>query len=249
MQRLIDPLLLGRPPGATPDAWLRGRRLALVFVAAAAVIGIVARLLAAAQGHNYDVESYWIVSGIVEEGGNVYAETRRYNYGPAWFIVLGALRQVAELFDDPFVALRYLVAALLTIVDLAIALMLGMRFGRLAAVLFLLHPLSILITGYHSQFDNLAIAVGFAGVLLLERAERSETTGPAGRWAWVAGVLVIGLSLIFKHLLVVLPLWLALRQRSLARAAIVLIVPLAMLVASFLPFVAVQLTMSTEARP
>ena len=238
MQRLIHVLLLGRPPGAAPDAWLRGSQLALGWVAAAAVIGIAARLLAAAQGHNYDVESYWIVSGIVDSGGNVYAETHRYNYGPAWFVILGALRQIAELFDDPFVALRYLVAALLTIADLAIAWMLATRFGRLTAVLVLLHPLAILITGYHSQFDNVAIAVGLAGVLLLERADRAETSTPGDHRAWLSGVVVVGLSLVFKHLLVVLPLWLALRQRSLVRAGIVLVLPLAMLLGSFLPFVA-----------
>ncbi len=233
MQRLIHLLMLGRPPVASADAWLRGRRLALGWVAAAAVIGIAGRLLAAAQGHNYDVESYWIVSGIVDAGGNVYAETHRYNYGPAWFIVLGVLRQVAELFPDPFAAQRYLVAGLLTGVDLAIAWMLAGRFGRLTAALFLVHPIAILITGYHSQFDNFAIGIGLAGMLLMERAERRRSDR-----AWLGGIAVLGLSLVMKHLLVVLPLWLALRERSLVRSGLVLLVPIAILGASFMPFIA-----------
>lgn len=231
----LRPLLLWRRPGAPCDRWLGARRLTVGWVVVAAVLGMSARLLAATQGHNYDIESYWIVANIVDEGGNVYAETHRYNYGPAWFLVLGLLKDIADQFPEPFVALRYLVPTFLSGVDLAIAAMLLRRFGALSAVLFLLHPVSILITGYHSQFDNLAIAVGLAAMLLLERDGRSDRAG--GR-AWIAGVAMLGLSLIVKHLLIVLPLWLAIRQRSPWRAAAVLLVPTALLAASFLPFVA-----------
>ena len=234
---LLRPLLLWRPPGSPPDQWLGTRQLAVGWVVAAAVLGIAARLLAATQGHNYDIESYWIVAGIVDEGGNVYAETHRYNYGPAWFFVLGAIKELAELFADPFVAFRYLVPTLLSAVDLWIAFMLARRFGRLTATLFLLNPVVILITGYHSQFDNLAVAVGLAAMLLLERADRSDGGRMERRW-WTAGVVVLGLSLVVKHLLVVLPVWLAMRQRSLKRSAVMLVLPPAILVGSFLPFVA-----------
>lgn len=234
---LLRPFLLWRPPGEPPDRWLGTRRLAVAWVVAAAVLGIAARLLAATQGHNYDIESYWIVAGIVDEGGNVYAETHRYNYGPAWFFVLGAIKELAELFPDPFVAFRYLVPTLLSAVDLWIVFMLARRFGRLTATLFLLNPVVILITGYHSQFDNLAVGVGLAAMLLLERADRSDG-GRMERGWWTAGVVVLGLSLVVKHLLVVLPVWLAMRQRSLKRSAVMLVLPPAILVGSFLPFVA-----------
>lgn len=230
-------LLLWRQPDAPPDRWLGARRLAIGWVVAAAVLGIAARLLTATQGHNYDIESYWIVANIVDEGGNVYAETRRYNYGPAWFLILGAIKELAEPFPEPFVAFRYLVPTLLSAVDLWIAFMLARRFGRLTATLFVLNPVVILITGYHSQFDNLAVAVGLAAMLLLERADRSDGSGSERRW-WTAGVVVLGLSLVVKHLLVVLPVWLAMRQRSLTRSAVILLLPPAILIGSFLPFVA-----------
>ncbi|HSK94615.1 MAG TPA: hypothetical protein VLA76_11225, partial [Candidatus Angelobacter sp.] len=74
-----------------------------------------------------------------------------------------------------------------------------------------------------------------AGVLLMERAGIDDRRP---RWPWVAGVAVLGLSLVVKHILVVLPLWLALRQPSLPRAAVVLFVPPAILAASFLPWAA-----------
>jgi hypothetical protein len=230
-------LLLGRVAGSSIDAQQPNRHRAVRWLVVVAVVGVVARMAAATQGHNYDIDSYWIVSGHVDAGENVYASTHRYNYGPAWFLVLGALRQVADLFGDPFAAQRYLVAGLLTLVDLWIAWMLLRRFGPWTAVLFVLNPVVILITGYHSQFDNLAIAAGLGGMLLLERGDRAADRR-IGRWWWAAGVLVLGLSLVIKHLLVVLPLWLAMRQRTLVRSVLVAVVPPAILVASFLPFVA-----------
>lgn len=229
-------LLLGRASGTPPDAILRGRRVPAGALVVAVAVGVLARFAAALQGHNFDIESYWIVAGHVEAGENVYAVTDRYNYGPAWFLVLGALKQVADLFPDAFTALRYLVVALLTIVDLAIAAMLLRRFGGLTAAAFVVHPIAILITGYHSQFDNLAIAVGLAGMLLLERADRQGERGLGGWWA--AGVAVLGVSLVVKHLLIVLPLWLALRQASPARVAAMLAVPPTILALAFMPFVA-----------
>lgn len=232
---LMPFLLLGRPPGEPPDRLLAPRRLTLGWVVLVAVIGVVARLATATQGHNYDIDSYWIVANHVDAGENVYASTHRYNYGPAWFLILGVVKDVADQFPDPFVAFRYLVPTLLSAVDLGIAFMLERRFGPLTAILFVLNPVVILITGYHSQFDNLAVAVGLAAMLMLERGDGPEAR--SARW-WVAGVAMLGLSLVVKHLLLVLCLWLAMRQRSLVRTAMVAIVPPAILVASFLPFVA-----------
>lgn len=49
----------------------------------ASLLGLMLRMLLAAQPfYNFDVESYSLVAGIVREGGNVYAETIRYNYSP-----------------------------------------------------------------------------------------------------------------------------------------------------------------------
>ncbi len=236
MHRIVPFLLAGRTPSTSLGLAHRPAAPgsnALFWIVLIVVSGTAARLLAASAGHNYDVESYWIVAGHADAGDNVYASTHRYNYGPAWFMVLDIVKDVADRFSDPFVAFRYLIALLLTVVDIAIAAMLLRRFGLLAAALFFANPVSILITGYHSQFDNLAIAVGLAGMLLLERAERQGSDR-----AWLAGVIVLGVSLVVKHLLIVLPLWIALRQRSVGRAALVLILPVAMLGASFIPFAA-----------
>ncbi|CAN5549045.1 hypothetical protein BH23CHL10_BH23CHL10_00960 [soil metagenome] len=236
MHLIVRFLLAGRTPNVSlgwPFRHSPPGSNAMYLIVLIVVFGTAARLLAASAGHNYDMESYWIVAGHADAGDNVYASTHRYNYAPAWFMVLDVVKDVADRFSDPFLAFRYLIALLLTAVDIAIASMLLRRFGLLAAGVFFANPVSILITGYHSQFDNLAIAVGLAGMLLLERAERQGSDR-----AWLAGVAVLGVSLVVKHLLLVLPLWIALRQRSVGRAALVLILPVAMLSASFVPFAA-----------
>jgi hypothetical protein len=52
------------------------------------VIGLAARFFFTTFGHNYDLDSDTIVAEIVDQGGNVYADTPRYNYAPVWFNVL-----------------------------------------------------------------------------------------------------------------------------------------------------------------
>lgn len=59
-----------------------------VFIVICA-LGIMARFFVMQLGHNYDFESYMIVGDIVSKGGNVYAETYRYNYGFVFFFIQG----------------------------------------------------------------------------------------------------------------------------------------------------------------
>jgi hypothetical protein len=217
-----------RERGAVAQANANVTRLA---VAAAFLLGVAARFVLPQQGFNYDVTSFRIVGDIVASGGNVYAETERYNYGPVWFLILGALRIAASATGDPERLFRLGIVAVLTLADLAIAAMLNRRIGPRAAILFFLNPVSIVITGYHNQFDNVAIAAGLAGALLAERAAKE------GGWRLTSGALALfGLSLATKHLFFVLPLWLAFRARSWREALVAAGVPILLFVASFLPF-------------
>lgn len=185
--------------------------------------GAALRFWVSRYGHNYDLESYRIVAEIAERGGNVYAETDRYNYGPVWFYVLGLLERVSDLFGNEERAFRIGLISLLTAVDLGIWAILRRRFGLVAAFLFFLSPISIVITGYHNQFDNLAILLALAAMLVYATAA-------------VPGLLLLALSLTVKHVLLVFPLWLAIKERGLDRKALALVLPLAVFVLSFVPF-------------
>lgn len=128
------------------------------------VAGLAARLLVATCGHDYDMDSWQIVAGIADRGDNVYASTDRYNFAPGWFHILHGLNLLAG--HNP-VVFRYVVAGFLGLADAGIFFFLWRRSGRLAACWFLLNPISIIITGYQCNFDNVAILLGLVAVGLM----------------------------------------------------------------------------------
>lgn len=197
------------------------------------IVGVLARFLLPQFGFNHDFTSYGIVSDIVLDGGNVYAETERYNYGPVWFLLIGALRWIGEQTAAPVPVFRVGLVALLTAADFVIALLLRREFGSKIALLFFLNPVSILITGYHNQFDNLAIALAFAAVSMIGRSD-PETD----RRRWLGGLCLLGLSLTVKHIFFLFPLWLALRTTRWSDRLVAAALPVLLFALSFLPFVA-----------
>ena len=196
------------------------RTLTIVAVLAA---GVALRFWASTRGSNFDLESYGIVRDIAERGGNVYAETDRYNYGPVWFYVLGFLGDLSDLFSNPADAFRALLVGLLTLVDIGIWAVLHRRYGRIAGFVFFLTPVSIIITGYPNPFDNLAILLGLLAMLVYAVSA-------------VPGLLLLGVSLTVKHVLLAFPLWLAIKEKGFERKAAAALVPPAVLMLSFVPF-------------
>lgn len=203
------------------------RRTTFVLIATL-VVGVVGRCLVSTLGHNYDTISYAIVATIVEEGGNVYRDTTRYNYAPPWSYVVHRLASWALLFRDRLAAFKWLLTILLTLVDIGIAALLLDRAGPTAAILFFLNPISIFTTGYHRQFDNIPLLIGFLAVGVLDRSTTRSRT-----WA---GAAVTGASLMVKHVLFAFPLWLAVHERQWRDRLITLLLPPAMFLLSFAPF-------------
>ncbi len=190
--------------------------------------GLAARLLVATCGHNYDTNSWQIVANIVDHGGNVYAETPRYNYGPVWFNILHGLNLLAG--HNPAI-LRYLVAGFLSLVDAGIYFMLWRRCGKMVAGLFFLNPVSIIITGYHSQFDNLAVLLGMLAAVLVG----DEYDKPINRQK-LSGLFVLGISLATKHLLFAFPIWLAVKQKGMLQKVLTILIPVSVFALSFVPY-------------
>jgi hypothetical protein len=172
--------------------------------------------------------SWFIVADITGHGGNVYAETDRYNYGPVWFFILRGLDLLALHRHE---VLRYMIAGFLSAVDVGIFVFLCQRAGRIAGVLFFLNPVSILITGYHSQFDNLAILTALWAVWLFD----DDFERPVNRRKFL-GLLMLGLSLMTKHLFFAFPLWLAVKQKGFPQKILILVVPSACFLSGFAPY-------------
>jgi hypothetical protein len=145
---------------------------------------------------------------------------------------LHAIDQAASLSQTNRVPIfRYTIAGLLSLVDVGIFVILLRKIGRLAAYAFFLNPIAIIITGYHSQFDNLALLVGLLSVLLMgDDFEKPLNVRK------LIGLAVLGLSLATKHILFAFPLWLAVKQKGLLRKAAVVLVPTTVFVAGFVPY-------------
>jgi len=192
------------------------------------ILGLAVRMAFATLGSNYDMRSWFIVADITSHGGNVYAETDRYNYGPVWFMVIHLLDLISGGHHE---VLRYLIAGVLSLADLGIFFFLIRFSGPVPAVIFLLNPVSIIITGYHCQFDNVAVLLGLWSVFLL--GDNFET--PVNRRKFL-GLLVLGLSLVTKHIFFVFPVWLAVKQKGFWQKTVVVVVPAACFLLSFAPY-------------
>lgn len=200
----------------TPRGWL--------FFGLLAVLSTLLKFHASQAGWNWDYESYEIVAGIVNAGGNVYAETSRYNYGPVWFWVLGFLRRCL---GDGF---RMGIITLLSTCDIAIGAYLWKRKWVIPTVLFMLSNVSVHITGSHNQFDNFAIAVALGALSLIESAP------PHGAKRYWGGVALLGLSIAIKHIFAFFPFWLLFRPGKWSRRILSCILPLLVFGISFLPY-------------
>jgi len=206
----------------------RGQKLALAGFA----VGIIARLYLAYYYYgNFDQESYEIVAGIMRSGGNIYAETTRYNYGFVWSYLLLAFYHLSEWLYLPF---HFIVRGALTGVDILVAVFVGMIASRLspgkgasAAVIYILNPVSILITGYHGQFENLASLPLLLAVYMILRLPSTPR-----RWLWLLGVL----SLLIKHITLFGVWMLFLQVASKRKATLMMAAAGGVFLLSFLPY-------------
>ena len=198
-------------------------------------LGILLRFLAGSAGHNFDYESYKIVSDLLSNGNCVYAETSRYNYGPVWFHVLHGIRWLCG--ENFF---RGGLILFLTLCDAGCAAFLWKRHYRMAAGLLLLSPLAIYTTGYHNQFDNFAILFTLLALPLLE--DPPDKRSAISLYKVIAGSCLLGFSLVIKHIFFFFPFWLFFHYTSRRNKWIVLLVPLMIFAGSFLPYTLPELT-------
>jgi hypothetical protein len=191
-------------------------------------LGFGARLFVSTLGYNFDFESYRIVADIVRNGENVYANTARYNYGPVWFNVLRIFDLICGSNDICF---RNLLVVFLCFVDIGIFTLMYRRFGLKISTLFYLNPISIIISGYHNQFDNLAILIAMGSVLIYgdlfsDKINRNK----------LIALVMLGLSIMTKHIFFVFPFWLAVKQKGVLQKVVVIIVPILFFLLGFLPY-------------
>ncbi len=201
-----------------------------IFFVLFVFLGISLRFLLMTLGHNFDFESYCIVGEISGDFRNVYAETSRYNYGPVFLIIQGLLYNISSFSANWELTYRVLMVSTLTLTDLGIACIIAKRYDAIKAVIFFLNPVSIFITGFHNQFDNIAVLFAMISILFYNEEKKIGKKD-------VLFVLFLSLSIITKHILFAFPLFLLLRKAlPIGKKLFYSFVPPIIFLLSFLPF-------------
>ena len=196
-------------------------------------IGILLRFFVMSKGYNYDFESYLVVGKVAADLKNVYANTGRYNYGPLFFIIQGTCYEIARVMPTIFFELSYrvMIVSVLIIGDLTITFLIKRKYGIKYALLFFLNPVSIYISGYHNQFDNLAVALLIMSMFFYNKDESFNKND-------LFFIVFFSLSLMMKHICFMIPLWLLMRKNLPIKKKIVYsVIPVLIFLLSFVPFV------------
>lgn len=118
----------------------------------------------------------------------------------------------------------------LTLADLGIALFVANRYDLRKAVLFFLNPASIIITGYHNQFDNIAIFLAMMSILYYNEEEKFNKKD-------FIFVLFLTFSLTMKHVFFIFPFFILIKVGLPTKKRLVYsFVPPAIFLLSFVPF-------------
>lgn len=194
------------------------------------MLGVALRYWAMSIGHNFDFDSYCIVGDLVRHGQSVYANTKRYNYAPPFFLIQGLLYRLSELFtNDQVGTYRVLMVSYLTGIDVCIAALIATRVSLRGGALFFLNPVSVLITGYSNQFDNMAVLFALLAAFAYHPGDEFDKRD-------LKFVLFFTLSLASKHVLFVLPAFILMRQDlSWKKRALYAFVPPILFLLSFVP--------------
>jgi len=190
-------------------------------------VGFIARFTMMLRGHNFDFDSYQIVVAAKHDGLTPW-QTNRYNYGPIWAHLLSVFDWMNSKTGLGF---RIQIVGLLSLADLFIAYFIYKVKGLLLGILFFMNPISIVITGFHNQFDNLAIAIACGAVLWLQKNQSNEI-----RLSDFCFVFLLGLSLATKHIFIFFVLWIAIRQTMMLKKVLFLICPFLVFGVSMLPY-------------
>jgi len=163
-------------------------------ILAVLVLGVAARLYVSTLGYTQDLNytQSWVLQYHAGGRAALLANTIQMSTVPIAPFVFVALSHLPCSF-------RTSLAVFLTLIDAAVAGLLWWSVGGVAAALFFLNPISIIISGYQRVTDNVALLFGFAAALTWDRRRP------------FSAALLLGGSLLWKHDLVLLPVWLALK--------------------------------------
>lgn len=200
------------------------------------ISGTALRIWLATFIHRSDVDGFVFDAELFRSGKNLYLNQTWYNYSPVFYYILGYLDKFQQVFY--VFPLRLLIHLLLIFTDLTILFVL-IAISRLRSVnpaktaaFFYLNPISVIITGYHGQFDNLAVLFLLIGVFLyLSKSPLINTIKMYLIWPTVTFGVILKHTVIFP----VYAFWLYITGSAL-KGTILFLSFLPLFLFSFIPF-------------
>ncbi|MDC3114427.1 hypothetical protein OA412_00140 [Candidatus Pelagibacter sp.] len=201
------------------------------------LIGISIRVWISQFGSNFDFTMWQINLDLFKEGKSIY-EFGNYTYSTPWIYTLYFLDTISlSNFDNisfikniPGTSYRFKIIVFLSLIDIYIFYLLYKNYSLKIGLLFILNPISIILTGHHNAFDNYAILFGLLGVLMYGELNEKITLKK------LISIFLFGLSLSIKHILFFFPLWWAFKEKKLVNKLLVLIIPYFIFLITFTPF-------------
>lgn len=199
------------------------------------VIGLGIRLYLAKGSYNFDIVATQQDVEIFKQGKNIYLHQTAYNYSPLFYYLTGFFGLVQDLL--PFLEIKFIARAFYSFIDLItffviykIAIQRKLSPIKTAG-LFFLNPISIIISGHHGQFDNIAIFFLLLSLYFVEK----KKIGVKIKNKLIFTFLTIGL--IVKHIIVFQVFYFfILYTKSRLRAIIFFVLSLVVFALTFMPF-------------
>jgi hypothetical protein len=191
------------------------------------LLGFSLKVAISQLGSNFDFEMWKLNLAFFQKGESFY-NYGRYNYSPFWIYLLNIIDQINIPYFENSNIFRYKIIFILNLFDFLIFYLIFRNYSLKVGLIFFLSPISIFISGHHNQFDNIAIFFGFLAILLIEKRKKNEIK--------YLGLFFLGISLCAKHVLFILPIWLAFKEKNYIHKFIYVAIPYFIFIISFLPY-------------
>ena len=171
--------------------------------AVAVIVGVAFRILLLCLTENLGFDDFYNTAFLGANGKNIYANTTQYNYGILFSIICNQFYKIAQYLGGSKLAYKLLHVGFLTLCNFVIAKIAERKAGTLWGILFFLNPISMVVDGYNTQIDNIAVMFGLLGILCIEESCEREKFSLND----LMGVIFLSLSLITKHFMYAFPVY------------------------------------------
>ena len=189
------------------------------------LLGFFLKIVMSQLGSNFDFEM-WKLNLVFFQKGESFYNYGRYNYSPFWIYLLNIIDHINIPYFEKAVLFRYKIIFILNFFDFLIFYLIFRNYSLKVGLIFFLSPISIFISGHHNQFDNIAVFFVFLSILLIEKRKNNEIK--------YLGLFFLGISLCAKHVLFILPIWLAFKEKNYLNKFIYVAIPYFIFIISFL---------------